>query len=221
MATTTPPQPALTLHNVPSSVRDATERLLNASSVPGKTAFVARALSALATMTDELDERTLANAAGATSDYLALVNALQQPEIAAIFQEDDPLLPARLRGLEARQQILEAEGGTMTVSEVASLLGITRQAVEKRRKAGKLIALSLGKRGYAYPRWQFSSDGDLLPGLEDVFGDLEEHSPMARTIFMLNPTIRLDGERPLDVIRRGQIDDARRAAQTYLEHGAA
>ncbi len=221
MATATPNQPALALQNAPSSVRDAAERLLSASSVPGKTAFVARALSALATMTDELDERTLANAAGAPSDYLALVRALQQPEVAAIFQEDDPLLPARLRGLEARQQILEAEGGTMTVSEVAAMLGITRQAVEKRRKAGKLIALSVGKRGFAYPRWQFTSNGELLPGLEDVLSDLEEHSAMAQTIFMLRPNTRLDGSRPLDAVRRGQFDDARRAAQTYLTHGAA
>jgi hypothetical protein len=195
--------------------------LLSAADTPGKTAFVARAMSALATIADELDERTLADAGGATSDFLVIVKALQQPEVAAIFQEDDPLLPARLRGLEARQQLLEAEGGTMTVSEVAALLGITRQAVEKRRKSGKLVALSLGRRGYAYPRWQFTVDGKLLPGLEDVLCALDEHSAMARTIFMLGPTIRLDGLRPLDAIRQGRIEDARRAALTYLEHGAA
>ncbi len=221
MATATPVTTAPRIEDAPSSVRDAAQRLLRAAEVPSKTAFVARALNALATLTDELDERTLANAAGATSDYLALVKALQQPEVAAIFKEDDPLLPAKLRGLEARQQILEAEGGTMTVSEVAALLGITRQAIEKRRKVGKLIALSLGKRGYAYPRWQFTADGRLLSGLEEVLCDLEEHTSMAQTIFMLGPTIRLDGQRPLDAIRQGRITDARRAAKSYLEHGAA
>ena len=105
----------------------------------------------------------------------------------------------------------------MTVSDVASLLGITRQAVEKRRKAGKLIALSAGKRGYAYLQWQVSSDGVLLPGLEEVFGDLEEHSAMARSIVMLSPTIRLNGQRPVDMIRRGRIDDARRRRTLSME----
>jgi hypothetical protein len=221
MATATPTQPAPVLHNVPSSVRDAAERLLSVSSVPGKTAFVARALTALAKMTEELDERTLANIAGAPSDYLALVRALQQPEVAAIFQEDDPLLPARIRGLEARQQILEAEGGTMAVSEVAAMLGITRQAVEKRRKAGKLIALSLGKRGYAYPRWQFDTDGQVLRGLEETLGDVSERDGWTQAIFMLRPNTRLEYHRPLDELRQGNLSEVRRAARSYLEHGAA
>ncbi|MDQ3547278.1 MAG: hypothetical protein M3439_00525 [Chloroflexota bacterium] len=86
MATATPVTTAPRIEDAPSSVRDAAQRLLRAAEVPSKTAFVARALNALATLTDELDERTLANAAGATSDYLALVKALQQPEVAAIFK---------------------------------------------------------------------------------------------------------------------------------------
>jgi hypothetical protein len=220
MATATSTQPTPAPGNAPSSVREASERLLNAASVPGKTAFVARALSALATMTDELDERTLANAAGATSDYRVLIAALQQPEVAAIFKEEDPLLAARLRGLEARQQILEAEGGTMTVSEVASLLGITRQAVEKRRKAGKLIALSLGRRGYAYPRWQFTVDR-VLPGIDAVLGELDLPDGWGQVGFFLSPNTRLSQQRPLDVLRAGDLDDAVQAAGAYGETGAA
>lgn len=220
MATATPAKPAPTLDDAPSTVRDATQRLMRAAETPGKTAFVARALAALATMTEELNERSLANIAGATSDYLVLVKALQQPEVAAIFKEDDPLLPARLRGLEARQQILEAEGGTMTVSEVASMLGITRQAVEKRRKAGKLIALSLGQRGYAYPRWQFDADR-VLPGLDAVLHELEMPDGWGQVGFLLSPNTRLKRRRPLDVLRAGMIDDAIWAAGAYGETGAA
>lgn len=221
MAITTPAKPAPTLEDAPSSVRDAMQRLLRAAEAPGKTAFVARAMNALATLADELDERSLANVAGTTSDYLVLVNALQQPEVAAIFKEDDPLLPARLRGLEARQQILEAEGGTMTVSEVAAMLGITRQAVEKRRKAGKLIALSLGKRGFAYPRWQFDAQGHVLAGLEETLCDVSERDGWTQAIFMLRPNTRLEYHRPLDELRQGNLAEVRRAARSYLEHGAA
>lgn len=221
MATTTPPRPAPALEHAPSSVREAVQRLLAAAETPGKTAFVARALTALATLTDELNERALANVAGATSDYLALVKALQQPEVAAIFKADDPLLPALLRGLEARQQILEAEGGTLTVSEVAAMLGITRQAVDKRRKAGKLIALSLGQRGYAYPRWQFTGDGHVLPGLEEVLDELDLPDGWGQIGFVLSPNTRLSRKRPLDLLRAGMIDDAIWAAGAYGETGAA
>src|SRR5690606_41693050 len=58
---------------------------------------------------------------------------------------------ARLRGLRMRARLLAAEGGTLSSTEVADLLGITRQAVNKRRKAGRLIGLATGRRGYAYP----------------------------------------------------------------------
>ncbi|HEX5164808.1 MAG TPA: hypothetical protein VFV93_05385, partial [Thermomicrobiales bacterium] len=70
MATATPTRPTPSLESAPSSVRDAAQRLLRAADTPGKTAFVARALSALATIANELDERTLADAGGATSDVL-------------------------------------------------------------------------------------------------------------------------------------------------------
>ena len=72
----------------------------------------------------------------------------------------DPLAKARLRGVLAMRELLSADGGAYTASEVAGLLSMTRQAVDKRRKAGQLLAIGLPKRGLLYPAWQFADAGE-------------------------------------------------------------
>jgi hypothetical protein len=221
MTSASPTIPPELLRASSSSVIEATERVLRAGQAPGKSAFIARAMNALAALVDELDEATLADAAGASSDASVLLRALDQPEVYAALTTRDPLLPAKIRGIGVKREILEAEGGSLTVSEVATLLGITRQAVDKRRRAGTLIGLQAGRRGYLYPRWQFTTDGALLSGLPELLADLAEFSPWMQAGFMLSPNLRLNNARPIDAMRDGSIDSVRQAAQSYGEHGAA
>jgi hypothetical protein len=103
---------------------------------------------------------------------------------------------------------------------VGAHLGLTRQAVERRRRANKLIGLADGRHGYRYPMWQFSRGGTIR-GLEDVLAVLSPHDPWSRVIFMLSPSDRLDGAIPLDALREGQIEEVRIAAALFGEHGAA
>jgi hypothetical protein len=221
MAITSPTISPELMRSSSSSVIEASERVLRAGQAPGKSAFIARAMNALAALTDELDEETLADAAGASSDAQALLKALDQPEVYAALRAHDPLLPARIRGIGARQRLLEAEGGALSAAEAATLLGITRQAVDKRRRAGTLIGLQAGKRGYLYPRWQFTTDGVSLSGLPELLADLAEFSPWMQAGFILSPNLRLNNARPIDALRDGSIDSVRQAAQSYGEHGAA
>jgi hypothetical protein len=104
---------------------------------------------------------------------------------------------------------------------VAKLLGISRQAVDKRRRAGKLIGVSLGKRGYAYPIWQFGGGHGTLHGLEDVLEAMSEFGPWTQYAFMIGGNYRLNGETPLACLRRGEVEPVVRAASAYGEHGAA
>src|SRR5580692_5053455 len=46
-----------------------------------------------------------------------------------------------------------------------------RQAVEKRRSQGKLVALTTGRHGYRYPVWQFDESG-TIPGLQETLSVL-------------------------------------------------
>lgn len=206
--------------SIAPSLAGAVGRVLDVSSDPVRTAFLARALNALARLTPELGEGVLGDAAGAESDLGVLVRALAAPGVLGLLAHDDPLARARLRGLEFRGEILRREGGTLSADQVATHLGLSRQAVDKRRRAGKLIGLSLGRRGYAYPVWQLGQEG-ILPGLEEVLTSLNVHDPWMRATFFLSGDPRLDGATPLEELRRGNVEAVRRAASAYGEHGAA
>jgi hypothetical protein len=208
------------LQDAPENTVDATVRLLEAArGHRARLAYTARALTALATLVERADEETLVDALGAPSDYAVLIQALNQPQVLERLRERDPLMPAKIRGLRARERLLAAEGGTFTVSEVAGLLGLTRQAVDKRRKAGKIVGLMLGKRWHVYPAWQFGPAG-VLPGLEAVLADLGRHDPWMKVAFMLGSNTNLGGETPLAALRRGEVDRVQTAARLYGEQVA-
>lgn len=205
----------------PASAVEAAARVLRAGKSPIQAAFVARALNALARLAAELDERSLGNASGAPSDYAALLEALEDPQALTALRRDDLLAPARLRGLHQREQLLEAEGGAISVEDAAALLHVTRQAVDKRRRAGRLIGINTGRHGYAYPLSQFDPlGGGTLPGLEVVLSDLHGHDPWMQLAFLLNPNVRLGGQTPLAELRHGHVEKVRNVARAYGEQGA-
>ena len=123
------------------------------------------------------------------------------------------------RGAILRDQWLDAEGGTIGVDDVAAQLHLTRQAVDKRRKAGTLLAVDVGRHGYRYPVWQFTDRG-VLPGLDEILALLAEHSPIAQMGFFLSGNIALDGRRPLDLLRSAVLEPVRRAARAFGHHTA-
>jgi hypothetical protein len=150
------------------------------------------------------------------ADLEELVEVLGQSEVLADMRRRDPLAAARLRGLRAKKQLLEAEGGVVSGRELAQAIGITRQAVDKRRLAGKLIGIDLGKRGYAYPVWQIGLDG-----MDAVLAELAEVDPWTQALFMLSANNWLNGETPLVMLRRGEREEVLAAARLFGEQTAA
>jgi hypothetical protein len=190
-----------------SNALEAAIRVLRvAGSDPLRSVLLARILNALAHSTEEMGERALSDAAAAPSDYAVLLRVLQSPEVLEALSAADPLADARVRGLEARARLLEAEGGTLSADEVAALLGISREAVNQRRRAGRLLALSTGRRGYRYPAWQFGEEG-VLPGFERALKELAVRGQWGRAAFFLGGNARLGGRRPLDLLRSGRPED--------------
>jgi hypothetical protein len=183
--------------------------------------FTARVLASLEELASRLDARRLAAvAAEPGSGYGLLLSALEQPEAQEALRREDPLAPARLRGIRMREELLRAEGGAVGAPGMAALLGISRQAVDKRRKLGKLLAVAAGARRWLYPAWQVA-DGRSLGGLEETLAALREWSPWARLGFFLGENLRLGGERPLDALRRGEAERVLRAARAFGDPGAA
>jgi len=206
--------------DAPAETWQAVARVLTAATSPMRTVFVTRALNAVARLSAEAGEESLVAASASQNDYPVLVRALEDARPLAVMREEDPLAPARLRGITARQKLLDAAGGTLSADEVGKLLGITRQAVDKRRRSGKLLALELARRGYAYTAFQFTEDR-TLSGLEQVLERLRDHDSWMQLAFFVSRNLHLGNETPIAHIRRGRIEDVLAAAEMYGEHGAA
>jgi hypothetical protein len=183
---------------------------------PIREAFFRRSLRAIEEL-QGMDERKLAEAVQAPTDYSVLVSALTSDEALATIRARDPLAGARLRGIEAKRELLEAEGGSVSSAEASKLLKLSRQAVDKRRRENKLLGLELGKKGYHYPTWQFG-----LRNLEDVLSVLGGRDEWEKLNFFLNPSDLLDDRTPLEVLQegKGELSDVINAAASYGEHGA-
>jgi hypothetical protein len=182
--------------------------------------FFSRAFNALSSITNELSSQSVEELTASPTDFELLVNALSAASISAESSDGDPLIRAKLRGIEHRKRIIEKLGGSLSVEQVSELIGISRQAVDKRRSQNQLIGLTQGKRGYAYPAFQFE-DGKTLDGLKVVLDALSAHDPWMQSIFFANGNDRLNGRTPLDALRQGKTEAVVRAAEAYGEQGAA
>jgi hypothetical protein len=131
------------------------------------------------------------------------------------------LAEARQGAAEAAEEMLRAEGGSLSLGEASTLLRTSRHEVEERRRTGTVFAV-VWQGEQRYPAWQFAA-GRPIPGLELVLADLRVHNPdpWAFVRFFLSANPRLGGATPLQELRCGSLEVVRRAARTYGEHGAA
>lgn len=181
-----------------------------------------RGLSAFRQLTERLPQRHIEQVlAHARSDEELLLAALSVPEaFEALAERAAEVQAARARGLGMRARLLEEEGGLLSGEQAAARLGVSRQAVDKRRRAGTLLAIERPSRGLGYPAWQFPDDG-RLPGLSETLRALGDEPPIAKQRFFLSGNHRLGEARPLDLLRAGRVAEVVQAARAAGEHGAA
>lgn len=182
-------------------------------------AFYTRILRAVRRFEEDLPNTLIDEATAATSDLMVVLEALSAASRAAELTEDGPLFAAKIRGVLRKQEMLTAAGGALTSEQVAAVLNLSRQAVDKRRSSNQLLALTQGRRGYSYPGFQFE-DGKTLPGLEDVLKALNALDPWMQLNFFTSPAERLGGKTPIEALREGRLNDVARVASTYGEQGA-
>lgn len=180
---------------------------------------LARGVAALSRTLAGMPRADLRRLLRARDEERVLVAAVLHPEMLERVTGATPLLAAQIRAVEAKRRLLEADGGSVSAEEAGRLLGISRQAVDKKRRGGHLVALPIGAR-QRYPVWQFQ-DGAVLPGLAGVLAALATASPWLKAAFFVGRNARLGRKRPLDLLRQGRVDDVMRAARTYGEHGTA
>lgn len=120
----------------------------------------------------------------------------------------EPLAPLVARNAQHREGLLEQAGGIFSAAEVAQLLAISRQAVDKRRAKGALLALKQGS-DWRYPRCQFV-DADTIPGLAEVVRGMAASGPWVTLDFLLAPDTALGGLSPFEALSKNRLADVLR-----------
>jgi hypothetical protein len=183
-----------------------------------RAAFRDRAIAVVDRLAGTVDEPRLKAALDADTDaaVLTALGLTQDPASSASTTGTDPLAAARARGEQAKRDILAAQGYLWRDYQVAELLGLPESAVKRRREAGRLLALPLDDGTWVFPGWQFTGNG-LMPGLEDVLRSLTAPDPWSRVLFFQSGDPFFNGQTPLELIRRGEIETVRRLAAAYDE----
>ena len=155
-------------HHAPRMPRAKLSPQRQAVAVP----LLARIVSALSDLIAEAPMEVLQRAAEAPSGAgsaasLVAHMSIASPRLAAA----DPEAAAVARAVEFKQSVLESVS-TYSTAEVAALLGISGEAVRKRRLAGKLLAVPVAS-DWRFPTWQLASSSSsssqgTVPGLERV-----------------------------------------------------
>lgn len=183
-------------------------------------AFLRRAMSALERIAAAAPAKALTDALAAPTGAGALAQMLSRSELLGdAVAELDPLAPALARNVEHRRRLLEEAGGALSGVQVGAMIGISRQAVDKRRRGHALLAIREGS-DWKYPARQFR-DGEALPGIADVVRGFEAQGAWAALDFLLAPESALGGRSPLDALEQGDRGAVERLTWAQAEDGFA
>ncbi len=109
----------------------------------------------------------------------------------------------RARGAQRVAEILD-QSDMLSGEAFGRLIGISRQAVDKRRLAGDLIGLQGPSRGVRYPAWQVSDDGQMVSGIGEVL-KLAGGEPWTAYRLLLEAFPDGSGQRVVDKLRDGML----------------
>ncbi|NEI96776.1 helix-turn-helix domain-containing protein [Rhizobium ruizarguesonis] len=185
-----------------------------------RTAFLRRATSALERISANVPAKDLADALSAATDAGSLAQLLSRSDmVGAAINDLDPLVPALARNVEHRQNLVERAGGTVSAEDAGRMLGISRQAVDKRRRAGTLLAVREGS-DWRYPLCQFDQ-GEVIAGISDVVRDFAAAGPWIALDFLLAADTALGGRTALQALRDGDREAVRRLIRIETSDGFA
>ncbi|MGH7577331.1 MAG: hypothetical protein ACREM1_19655 [Longimicrobiales bacterium] len=180
-------------------------------------AFVSRFRELIERLAESADSSTIEEALGMADSLSGLSLALER---AAVIEaaDRDPLAAARVRGIAARERLIEKVGGVLRLGEAADRLGVSSQAVTGRRTRRTILAVPLPNGEWVYPACQFTDDG-LIPGLAAFLDEFCEVSPWTQLAVLVAPSARHGGRSALELLMAGETDGARSVAATYGEQG--
>lgn len=182
--------------------------------------FLRRAMSALERISSKVPTKLLTEALAAPTDAGTIAELLSRAGVVgSAVTELDPMVPALARNVEHRRRLLELAGGALSAEGAGDTLGITRQAVDKRRRANTVLAVREGS-DWRYPAGQFD-EGEVIAGLAEVVRGLVSVGPWATLDFLLAPDTVLGGRTPLQALRDGDRNAVLRLVRANQMDGFA
>ncbi|HYW48286.1 MAG TPA: hypothetical protein VE959_35810 [Bryobacteraceae bacterium] len=183
-------------------------------------AFLKRSVKMLERVSSSASSEALKAALSSPTDIGGVASLLSDlAPLAVDLSAVDPLVEAMARGAAIKQELLTLGGGGLTSSQVASALGVTRQAVDKRRSRRALLAVPNGSGEYVYPACQFTSSG-VIPGLEEVLRAFRIRSPWTQLSVLLASAPALGGQTILEALKSGASERAIAIARSFGEQAA-
>ena len=210
------------------SVRDLFRE--SASKTPKDTAALLEAAFAMLVreavpVMEQMEISRLAAALREEDQRLAVMGLLADLATESLVTEadEDPLAQARATAAQRRREILAEAGGGLSTAALAKALGVTRQAIDKRRRARTLLAVPRPSGDWAFPRAQFGPGLRPLPGLTDVLRAFHIEDPWMQLSELLTPDEDLGVRSIFQVLReegRSALPAVLGAVTSIGEHAA-
>lgn len=188
--------------------------------------LLVRILRVMTTKVEQAPRSVVASAVAQDSDAAALLAFLKATPL-ELGQDHDPLLQARIKGMERMGALLRHGGlAPLTSEQVVDLLKVSRQSIHTWRHERRILGLPQARRGFLYPAWQFDLDRHrVVDGIAEVLAVIDPTDPWSLVIFFASPNIVVDGQAPIDVLKNRPNDASRarvmRAAALWQQHGAS
>jgi hypothetical protein len=176
-------------------------------------AFIRRSVALIERIAAEAPAGMLKESLTSATDVGSLARILTCFAAEDAVRSADPLAEAFARGAELQQELVGRAGGLWPAARVAGHLGVTRQAVDKRRKRGTLLAVESAS-GFLYPGCQFVEAG-VLRGLAAVLQAMDTSSGWTQLSLLCSELDGSPGRTLLDALRAGDAESAVRAARSW------
>lgn len=180
-------------------LQDANRRLAEALPLKQLNEVTRRAEQAAAALGEE----------GRSTGISALTSA-PLPSRAALEQVE---LANLQRGFAERRRLLH---GSLTVTQVAALMGTGRQTPHDRVRSGTLLGIKEAGQ-WRFPAWQFDPGGPdgVVAGLPEAIRALRGPlSPLGRIKWFVTPKPLLNGMTPLEALHEGRVEEVVAEAAT-------
>ena len=183
-------------------------------------AFLRRSVKMLERVSSSASSEALKSALSSPTDFGGVATLLSDLATLGVdVSSVDPFVEAMARGAAIKRELLTSGGGGFTSGQVSSALGITRQAVDKRRLRHALLAVPNGSGEYVYPACQFTGEG-VVPGLEEVLRAFQMRSPWTQLSVLLAPAPALGGRTLIEALKSGAVERAVTVAASFGEQAA-